>query len=215
MPMIEAYAINGRVYPVKSLGKKQVKQLEKDSRKKEKSKERALDAATAVLNGRSSVFKWAKRIALITALVPGVGVGGVAGCSAAYKRLTSKVPVAISDLSGAEPQEELQSIELVDMFDREWLDNPIDKEALKKEIFDFFLKNVAAHVPPNAIPFNRGGEVYKSAFNYRGVDFMVEFYFLTNDDDGKFSGDSINIRITEGGFQESLTKFNRDEGIQL
>ena len=67
----DAYAIEGRIYPKESLGKKQIKSIDKDISKYRKRHEKALDCANDVFKPVSKVRRLRKGALLGIALAPG------------------------------------------------------------------------------------------------------------------------------------------------
>jgi len=187
--------IEGRLINRKAIGPKALKEIDKNCAKMQKHEKRCLKAATKVLRPPSKIKTWARRLALGVLLMPVAPVVATIG---------SCIPQQKPAVAVCEPT-----------LDRSWLDHPEDAEALKKELFSYFLKHIDEHVPSNITPIDRGGKLLTSSFTYRGVEFIAVFYYLYEDTKDGFSGSSLNIQISEGGFEEQLKIFAKDKGIKL
>ncbi len=191
---VNAYGIDGKIYPKESLSPKQIKEVEKSCAKMRKKHERALKSANEVLNPPTKTRVWFKRILIGALLCPGsalvpaaIGIEGCAGIPADPK-----------------PAPKIEACEPIS---REWID--------KDTIFGYFNDHIEDIVPTNIIPLEMGGEVYEAQFEMNGTLFHVRFFVRLNDNDGRFSGSGMYVMIREDGFLDEHHYFIRDKGIQL
>jgi hypothetical protein len=162
---IGAIGIDGKLYPVESLGKKQRREIEKRLAKNEKSNERALNAANKMLKPKR--IRWGRILIATIIAAPGsfVAMGAIGSCIAAELAKKSAI---------IEPQKTTEEFTQPSEPESptDWYFNPSDKkardilimESFKEKLEELTIVFLNSDVTP--------GEWGTLEMNFHGVDFI-------------------------------------------